>query len=528
MKKEIEDQGVKVFLANLTELTPNPKNARTHPVSQVQQIKASIREFGWTNPMLADMDDAGMIVAGHGRRLAAIELYDAGETIRLPNGRALPPWTVPAIDCAGWTAKQRRAYTLADNRLAETSEWDEELLSAELVFLREEKFDLGLTGFDDKFLDKLIDAAAGGDDPAAARATLAERFGIPPFSVLNAREGWWQDRKRAWIGLGIQSELGRGEGLNDAAPSGSARPSTTYSVDKARGDGKGRAANGKRKAATFGQDLMRGEHVVGDRDAIPKGLLYGEMQNFDGAGRQITGTSIFDPVVCELAYRWFCPPGGTILDPFAGGSVRGIVASVLGRQYVGCDLRAEQVDANRVQGRKICSDPRPVWITGDSRAIADHAAGTEADFVFSCPPYADLEIYSDDPADLSTLAYSEFRKAYFEIIAATCGMLKEDRFACFVVGEVRDKRGNYYGFVPDTIAAFDAAGLRFYNEAILVTAAGSLPIRAGKQFGATRKLGKTHQNILVFVKGDAKRATEAIGEVEFGEIVADENEGENA
>jgi DNA modification methylase len=230
-----------------------------------------------------------------------------------------------------------------------------------------------------------------------------------------------------------------------------------------------------------------------------------------------SGTSIFDPVLCELAYRWFCPPGGVILDPFAGGSVRGIVASKLGRRYVGVDLRAEQVAANEDQAARICDDPEPVWHVGDSRNIDIIASDVAADLVFSCPPYADLEVYSDDPADLSTLEYSEFRKAYFEIVAKTCSLLKPDRFACFVVGEVRDKRGNYYGFVPDTIAAFREAGLHFYNEAILVTAAGSLPIRAGKQFAATRKLGKTHQQVLVFLKGDAKRAVEAIGEVDFAD-----------
>jgi hypothetical protein len=135
--------------------------------------------------------------------------------------------------------------------------------------------------------------------------------------------------------------------------------------------------------------------------------------------------------------------------------------------------------------------------------------------VFSCPPYADLEVYSDNPEDLSTLDYAEFRAAYFDIIAKTCSLLKEDRFACFVVGDVRDKRGNYYNFVGDTVEAFRAAGLHYYNEAILVTAVGSLPIRAGRQFEAGRKLGKTHQNVLVFVKGDGKKATQACGPVEF-------------
>jgi len=93
-------------------------------------------------------------------------------------------------------------------------------------------------------------------------------------------------------------------------------------------------------------------------------------------------------------------------------------------------------------------------------------------------------------------------------------LLKNDRFALFVVGEVRDKKGNYHDFVGDTIQAFRDAGLNYYNEAILVTQAGSLPLRAGKQFSSSRKLGKTHQNVLVFVKGDGKRAATACGEVD--------------
>lgn len=256
----------------------------------------------------------------------------------------------------------------------------------------------------------------------------------------------------------------------------------------------------KNFARTFGQDLMRGEHVVGS----PAGLTYGET-NMVGAPQ--TGTSIFDPVLCELSYRWFCQPGGKILDPFAGGSVRGIVASCLGFEYTGVELRAEQVAANQTQAH-IGTGPTPTWVNADSRDIVAAAPG-EYDMLFSCPPYADLEVYSDNPADLSTLPYAEFLPAYEEIIAASATLLKPNRFAVFVVGDVRGKDGNYYGFPWHTIAAFEKAGLRLYNEAILVTSAGSLPIRAGKQFRTSRKLGKTHQNILCFVKGDGKKAATA-------------------
>jgi hypothetical protein len=279
-------------------------------------------------------------------------------------------------------------------------------------------------------------------------------------------------------------------------------------------------------ARTFGQDLMRGEHIVGGKvsDAKSYGVndwirdkqADGELSGGLSSGQ--SGTSIFDPVLCELAYRWFCPPGGIVLDPFAGGSVRGIVASKLGRQYIGVDLRAEQVEANRAQLDALGpDDPPPVWHVGDSLNIGKLCAGVDADFVFSCPPYADLEVYSDDPRDLSTMGYDAFRAAYAEIIAAACARLKPDRFACFVVGDVRDAKGFYHGFPWHTVEAFQAAGLKLYNEAVLVTAVGSLPIRVGKQFVTTRKLGRTHQNILIFCKGDPKRATKAVGPVEFAD-----------
>ena len=229
-----------------------------------------------------------------------------------------------------------------------------------------------------------------------------------------------------------------------------------------------------------------------------------------------SGTSIFDPVLCELVYRWFSPPAGRVLDPFAGGSVRGIVAAKLGRKYTGIELRAEQVEANREQWAAMdhrAETPNPVWIVGDSKAVADLAPG-DYDLIFSCPPYADLEVYSDDPRDISTMAYLDFVEAYREIVRASVGLLRPDRFCCFVVGDVRGPDG-FYRRLPDlTASAFEAVGARLYNEAVLVTCVGSLPIRVGKQFTAGRKLGKTHQNVLVFVKGDPRKATEACGPVD--------------
>ena len=412
-------------------------------------------------------------------------------------------------------------------------------------------FDLALTGFDPAELPFQFPgeqpASVDGAASEQQSRTLAERFGIPPFSVFNAREGWWQDRKRAWIELGIRSELGRGAPIGGAPmPIDRAKANETASFrdqdrlaaiqGQKRGSAPQRQADhrcrqpttrNRKRAATAAAGRCR----TGERRMTNLTFVKGsrDPENLDPVSAAIlevasTGTSIFDPVVCEIAYRWFCPPGGAVLDPFAGGSVRGIVASKLGRPYTGIDLRAEQIDANRAQAEQICGEPMPRWVCGDSRevmpALAQQGIAPQFDFIFTCPPYADLEVYSDDPRDLSTLDYDEFRAAYANIIAGACALLKPDRFACFVVGDVRDRQGFYRNFPGHTIEAFEAAGLRLYNEAILVTAVGSLPIRAGKQFAATRKLGKTHQNCLVFIKGDPRKATEAIGEVEFGELAS--------
>ncbi len=236
------------------------------------------------------------------------------------------------------------------------------------------------------------------------------------------------------------------------------------------------------------------------------------VDDLDDTSRKIlaasgSGTSIFDPTLCELLYRWFCPVAGIVLDPFAGGSVRGLVASCLGRSYFGLELREEQVKANRDQAA-IATGPRPEWICGDSQTLGELLpASFEADFLISCPPYADLERYSDDPRDLSTMAYEKFCIAHSGIIAKASQYLRPNSFAAWVVGDVRGKDGFYYGIPGDTVAAFKSAGLRLYNEAILVTAAGSLPLRAGGQFKASRKLGRTHQSVLIFVKGNPRLAT---------------------
>tara|TARA_Y100001963_G_C6746502_1_gene431883 strand:+ start:442 stop:1329 length:888 start_codon:yes stop_codon:yes gene_type:complete len=272
---------------------------------------------------------------------------------------------------------------------------------------------------------------------------LRDKFIEPPFSVLDTKGANWQKRKRQWKTLGIRSEIGR-----DAK---------AYNMS----------------------DWLDTKAKKGQTN--------------------LSDTSIFDPALCEVLYHWFCEKNGSILDPFAGGSVRGIVAHYLNYKYTGIELRPEQVHSNRIQAKDILNpNNQPKWITGDSNKELD-SLDNQYDFVFSCPPYADLEVYSDLEGDISNMPYNEFLTAYNSIIDKSCKLLKTGCYACFVVGEVRNKQGNYISFVPDTIKAFTNCGMKYYNEAILLTSIASAAMRASGNM-KNKKLVKIHQNILIFKK----------------------------
>lgn len=219
-------------------------------------------------------------------------------------------------------------------------------------------------------------------------------------------------------------------------------------------------------------------------------------------GTNLTGTSIFDPVLCEIIYNWFCIKGGIVFDPFAGGSVRGVVAEMLDRKYIGIDLSERQIDANQINADRlgVC----PAWHCDDSKNADAYLPDGSADLVFSCPPYHNLEKYSDHPLDLSNMNYADFIEAYREIISIACRKLKENRFAVFVVGDIRDSKGAYRDFISHTKRIFRDCGLFLYNEIILLEQYATAPLRAGITFAAGRKTTKVHQNVLVFYKGNMK------------------------
>jgi DNA modification methylase len=487
----------------ITDLKQDKKNARKRTDRSSTLIAESLQQYGAARSIV--IDENGRILAGNGTVVGAKQAGINKVRVIDADGDELI-----AVRRTGLSEDEKVGLAIADNRTSDLSEWDNQMLQQlsqdhdlSSWFTDDELGTLAEPANLDEF-DEAIEEGLEEADEIEEKTKLSDKFGIAPFSILNAREGWWQQRKRSWLSLGIESEVGRKGNLLKLSE-------TLLEPDQ-------KTRELKALLTEAGTNIGSIELLPGYYEKKKQGLDDDQIvEEYLASGSKQAGTSIFDPVLAELAYRWFSPQNGLVLDPFAGGSVRGIVATKTGRQYIGCDLRQEQIDANREQAEKITPDNMPIWHCSDSRNIHRVCADVEADMIFSCPPYADLEVYSDDPKDLSTLPYDEFVSSYREIIAKSCSLLKDDAFACFVVGDVRDKKGNYYNFVGDTIKAFMDAGLSYYNEAILVTPVGTLPIRAGRTFVATRKLGKTHQNVLVFLKGDAKKAVAKCGECDFAE-----------
>lgn len=488
------------------QLLANPFNWRVHPAGQQEALLAILDRIGWVGRVLVNITTQH-VVDGHLR-------------VQLALRRDEPTVPVDYVDLSDAEEKEMLLYYDTITGMAIPDAEKIKLLIAD-VKPQEDVLKKVLDSMSANAALLLGQVAAGNRklDRAKAVKTLAERFLVPPFTIFDARQGYWVERKRAWLALGIASELGRGN-ERDKTKDGlvfhrSAQPVHTYKAKEAYDSLLGRKTAWEDYAAMFPETMAH------------------------------SGTSVFDPVLCEIAYRWFSPPGGSVLDPFTGGSVRGIVAGMLGRHYTGIDLRAEQVaanDANWLLVADACEQGpgaanaestgriRPRWLTGDALEVQMLANG-EYDFIFTCPPYADLERYSDDPRDLSTMDYAKFLDQYRAIIERSCFLLKPNRFAAIVVGEIRTKDKNGYGayrnFVGDTVRAFLDAGMQLYNEAVLITQVGSTAIRVRAQFEKSRKLGKIHQNVLVFVKGDGRLATESCGKVDVFLPERDDENGDN-
>jgi len=430
-------------IVNITEIKENKDNPRKISKSQLERLKVSLQKFPEMLSIREIIVDENMTILGGNMRYRALK--ELGEK------------TIPVRIVTGLSDAQKKEFIIKDNN--NYGEWDIDLLQTWDIDLLKE-WDLNLMDFN------IIERKTG---------KIKEEFIYTPTTVLNTRDKVWQDRRKEWLDLGIQSEIGREDGL---------------------------IYNGNPQSINIILKKEQAEKLDNKKHSWEEFLE--EYPEYN----KLKSTSIFDPVLCELMYRWFCIENGKILDPFCGGSVRGVVAGYLGYKYTGIDIREEQITANKKQIEDILKvkQSNVNYISDDARNV--DKINDNFDFIFTCPPYFNIEKYSELENDISNINdYNEFLKIYADIIKKAIDKLNSNRFACFVVSNFRDKRGFYYDFVGDTIRIFKQNNIKLYNEAILVNQMGSAPIRINK-YMKTRKLVKLHQNVLIFYKGDINKIKE--------------------
>lgn len=310
--------------------------------------------------------------------------------------------------------------------------------------------------------EKKSEDGDGDGDKKEAHGKLNDAFLVPPFSVLDTRQGYWQERSRAWAGI-----------MGDVSES---------------------------REGTLGLTSFTKEKYGRDNAAFASGV------------------SELDPVMCEVMYAWFGLPNGTILNPFGGEPVSAVVAAYKDYEFTGVEVRSEQVAATYDAVDRAGVDVNKVLVyTGDSTKMdaIKEMDGKQYDMVFSSPPFYDLEVYSKQEDDLSNIGtYDEFMAMYTKAFTHAVDKLKDDRFIVINVTEIRDKKkGNYRNFVGDNVKLFTDLGCHYYNDIILLNAAGTAMLRAARNM-ATRKVVRVHQNLLVFYKGDIKNIKKLFPQIE--------------
>lgn len=374
---------------------------------------------------------------------------------RLLAAKKLKMREVPCVSVDDLTEEQVRALRIVDNKSNE-SEWDFDFLVDELAELDLSDFDFDFGIEDEEEQTEIVEDEAPEVDEERAVETLREKFIVPPFGVIDTRKGEYQKRKKAW--KAIIKDNGEARGLNNTG-----------------------------------------------KTALCKNMI----------SKNLSDVSLLDPVLSEIICSWFTPKGKSVcIDCFAGDTVFGFVSGYLGNRFIGIELRKEQADFNNEH-----TNENAIYYCDDGRNIRKYVEDNTADLLFSCPPYFDLEVYSDLPNDASNQeTYEDFYKILDEAFTEAVKCLKENRFAIVVASDIRKKDGKYYDFCGDIKKTFLKNGFGLYNEFILYTLNVSGYMRASKQFGKFRKMIKDYQNVMVFYKGDHKHIPKYFSEIEVADI----------
>lgn len=393
--------------------------------------------------------------------------------------------TAPVINAANLSDAEKREFVIKDN--VSFGEWDYDALANE--WDTDDLNDWGLDVWKDDNWGEDGGLETNRAEDEAKSGSLNERFVAPPFSILDTRKGYWQARKKLWRDI-----IGDyGESRNDLLMA---------------------SLELKYKGLYQKSQKRRKELGVSFKEYLDK-YVSKEDKEREESKVIAAGVSLFDPVLAEIICKWFTPSkGASIFDCFAGDTQKGVVFGECGFTFKGVELRQEQVDINNkvIAGRGL-----PIsYVCDDGVNVANHFEPESQDLFFSCPPYFDLEKYSDLENDASNQdSYEDFIKILENAFKKAVGCLKENRFAVIVVGDVRDKStGFYYDFCGDIKRIFKQAGMPLYNEIILIETGTSTALRAGK-YMESRKVAKMHQNILVFYKGKTKEIRNNFEKIEY-------------
>lgn len=417
------------------DLVPNAKNPRKISKEKLEALQDKIQRLGFHNPIKVDEN---LTVLGGNQRLKAL-LKIAGKDLEVPVMFPNRPLT----------KEEKDEIIITDN--VSDGEWDWDVLTKEWSKELTESWGLNWDECD------TVEEKQGNSNSAVK---LQDKFIIPPLTVFDTRQGYWQDRKRAWNNL-----------IGD----------------------KGESRQG----------------TLGFRSLINN--MYGKTG--------IKSVSILDAALAEIINTWFLPTGVKCktCDPFAGDTVFGFVSSYLGNEFTGIELRKEQAELNNSRVAGLSAK----YINDDGQNIAQHLETNSQDLIFSCPPYFDLEKYSDLPNDASNQDYQGFIQILDNAFTGAIKCLKENRFAVIVMSDVRDKKGYYLPICDDITRIFAKNGMSLYNEIILVNVAGTAQIRAAKAM-QNRKVTRVHQEVLVFYKGDVSKIKNDFGNVEVSEIESED------
>lgn len=396
--------------------------------------------------------------------------------------------TVEIIKADTLSDDEKREFIIKDN--VGYGDWDMDMLANEW-----DTDDLANWGLDIPLGDWGEGDGSGSGDGAQMNTSqgqsLNDTFIIPPFSILDSRQGYWQARKKMW--RNIIGDMGQ-----------SRQGKLVQSVELQYKDLYTRTAEHRKSLG------------ISFREYLDK-YVPQEVKDHEAKKVLSTGVSLFDPVLAEILCKWFSPcKGATIFDPFAGDTQKGLVYGTLGYPFRGVELRQEQVDVNN---EVIADRNLPIeYICDDGQNVAKHFDPESQDLMISCPPYFDLEVYSDLPNDASNQgSYEDFIKIISNAFKAAYTCLKPNRFAVVVLGDVRSKQdGAYYDFGGDVKRIFKECGAHLYNELILIEMSSSVALRA-KKYMESRKVAKMHQNILVFFKGDPTKIREEFPAIEISD-----------